>query len=243
MAKRSNIMNAGPWIVSGALVLLCALSTVAVAEVPVPPAPAGAKEKTPFLIDSFETGRNKNKLSNRADVYMKEPSKTLMTFPEDVIQEKKTHVLKVRYEKFNKSGPYDSGGWCGYYSLLKSPGALVAPTPDNPNPSPQQEQFFDASKYASVTFWVRGEKGDENFVVGVADFHWDRVGDAVKSEAIGKYLPEGKITTQWQKAVVPLDQFFVDLAQLASVSILFEGNLFPDTGHAGIIYVDDLSFE
>ena len=78
----------------------------------------------------------------------------------------------------------------------------MAPTPDNPNPPPADETYFDGTPYKVITFWVRGEKGDENFVVGLSDRHWDRIGDSVKSQEIGKYLPEGKITTLWQKATI-----------------------------------------
>ncbi len=102
---------------------------------------------------------------------------------------------------------------------------------------------MDGRSYKAIVFWVRGEKGDENFVVGLSDRHWDKIGDSVKSEEIGTYLPAGKLTTDWQKATLPLDEFFLDYSQLASVSIVFEGDLFPETGHAGVIYIDDLTLE
>ena len=197
-----------------------------------------------LLVDDFEgTTEIKNKLGNRANVFQKAPSKAMVSVREDILQGRKTHVLLLRYDKKNSGGPFDSGGWCGYYTLLKSPGALVAPTPENPNPAPIEEQYLDGSALKAITFWVRGEKGDENFVIGLADRHWDRVGDSVKSQEIGKYLPSGKLTTEWQKATIPLDDFFLDYGQLASLSIVFEGDLFPETGHAGTIYLDDLTLE
>ncbi len=197
-----------------------------------------------LLVDDFETEDGaKNKLGNRANVFIRAPSKAMVSVRKETVAGKESQVAMLRYDKRNSGGPYDSGGWCGYYTLLKSPPALVAPTPDNPEPEPLGDQYMDASQYKAVTFWVRGEKGDENFVVGVSDRHWDKIGDSVKSEEVGKYLPEGKLTTQWQKATVPLDEFFLDYTQLASIAIVFEGDLFPETGHTGTIYVDNLALE
>ena len=197
----------------------------------------------PLLVDDFETGEIKNKLGNRTNVFVKAPSKAMLSYRQDIVNGRKTRVLLLRYEKQNSGGPYDTGGWCGYYTLLKSPGALVAPTPENPNPAPVEEKYFDGSVYSAVTLWVRGEKGDENFVVGLSDRHWDRVGDSVKSQEIGKYLPGGRLTKEWQKATIPLDEYFIDHQELASIAIVFEGDLFPASGHAGTIYIDDIAFE
>lgn len=211
---------------------------------PFVPGLQGVHAATPtLLVDDFEGTEVKNLLENRANVFMKAPSKIMASRREEIIQEKKTNVLMLKYEKKNSGGPFDSGGWCGYYTLLKSPAALVAPTPDNPNPPPADETYFDGTPYKVITFWVRGEKGDENFVVGLSDRHWDRIGDSVKSQEIGKYLPEGKITTLWQKATIPLDEYFIDLTQLASIAIVFEGDLFPPSGHAGIVYIDNFALE
>ena len=55
--------------------------------------------------------------------------------------------------------------------------------------------------------------------MGVADEHWQEVGDSVKSEPIDKYLPEGKVTMAWQKATIPLGTFLVDVKKLATIAI------------------------
>lgn len=197
----------------------------------------------PLLVDDFNSGEIKNALGNRTNVFIKAPSKAMVSFREEDVNGKKSQVLMVRYDKRNTGGPFDSGGWCGYYTILKTPAALVAPTEDNPNPEPMPEQYLDGSKYKFITFWARGEKGDENFLVGLSDRHWDKIGDSVKSEEIGKYLASGKLSADWQQAKIPLDEFFVDYSQLASISFVFEGDLFPETGHAGVIYIDDIALE
>lgn len=204
---------------------------------------AAAAWAAPLPIDDFNSGEIKNLLGNRSNVFIKAPSKAMVSFRDDSVQGRKTQVLMLKYDKRNTGGPFDSGGWCGYYTLLKSPAALVAPTEEEPNPEPAPEQYFDGTGYKAITFWVRGEKGDENFVIGLSDRHWDKIGDSVKSEEIGKYLPAGRVTTDWQRASVPLDEFFLDYAQLASIAIVFESDLFPETGHAGVVYLDDLALE
>ncbi len=177
-----------------------------------------------LLIDDFEAG-SLNKLGGRANTYLKEPSRALALLVKD-----QAHggagSLMLRYDKKGKGGPSDSGGWCGWYTLLKS-----------------GTRYFDASAFKAITLWVKGASGGEDFMVGVSDRHWDEIGDSVKSEPIGKYLPAGKITPEWQKAAVPLDAFFLDHRQWASIAICFEGSLYPGGVGKGTVYLDDLMLE
>lgn len=196
-----------------------------------------------LVVDDFEGEEIQNKLSARSNVYVKAPSRVMMSRQQADIKGKKTQVLMLRYDKKAEGGPSDMGGWCGYYTLLKTAGHMVAPTADNPNPPPATEEYLDGTSFKAITFWVRAETGDENFLVGLSDRHWDQIGDSVKSEEIGKYLPAGKLTTEWQKATVPLDTFFVDYVKLAAISFCFEGDLYPALQGAGTIYIDDITLE
>ena len=123
---------------------------------------------------------------------------------------------------FNKQAT----GWCGYYTLVKA-----------------GPRYLDATPYKAITFWVKGAAGGENFVIGVADKHWEEAGDSVKSEQIGKYLSGGKITAEWQKATVPLSVFLVEMKELASIAVCFEGSVFPGGEGKGTVYLDDLTLE
>ncbi len=176
-----------------------------------------------LLVDDFEGAVNK--LGGRSNTYVMEPSRALA-----VRSKENPHggsgLLMIKYDKKAKGGPYDSGGWCGYYTMVKT-----------------GPRYLDATGYQKITFWVRGAAGGENFVVGLSDRHWEEVGDSVKSEPIGKYLPGGKLTTEWQKATVPLSTFMLDIKELASVAVCFEGSLFPDGNGQGTIYIDDLMLE
>lgn len=184
------------------------------------------------MVDDFEAGSIANLLGNKTNVFVKAPSKIMVSFRKDTKNGKPTNALMVRYDKQNSGGPNDSGGWCGYYTLLKKL-----------NLDPGGDVYFDGSANTSITFWVRGEKGNENFVIGLADEHWDKVGDSIKSQEIIKYLPAGKITTEWQEAVLPLDEFFLDYSKLSSIAIVFESDCFPEGKSEGKIYLDDLVLE
>jgi len=69
------------------------------------------------------------------------------------------------------------------------------------------------------------------------------VGDSVKSEPIGKYLAGGKLNLEWQKATIPLSTFLVDMKELASIAICFEGSVLPGGAGKGTVVVDDLMLE
>ncbi len=185
--------------------------------------PVSAGWAAPFLVDDFEGASNTR--NGRSNVYAQEPSRALQMRTTEQ-HHGGASALLLKYDKKGTGGPYDSGGWCGYYTQVKS-----------------GQQYFDASPYATMTFWVKGAKGDESFMVGLADRHWDEAGDSVKSEPIGKYLPAGRVTTEWQQARVPLAVVMVDLKELASVAICFEKDCFPNGEGKGTVYVDDLAFE
>jgi hypothetical protein len=196
----------------------------------------------PVMIDDFETGAITNSLGGKTNVFVKAPSKAMVSFRKDTRNGKPTNVLMIRYEKKAEGGPYDLGGWCGYYTLLKKshPSASV----EGASPAEIEEDvYFDASQHKAISMWIKGDKGGENFVLGVADAHWDKVGDSVKSQEIGKYLPTGKITTDWQKVVVPLDEFFIDYSKLSSISIAFDSDCFPEGAGSGKVYIDDIEVE
>jgi len=177
-----------------------------------------------ILIDDFN--KNSNLLDGRTSVYQRAPSRTLAIQTPSQAYGASGKSLMLKYDKKGTGGPYGMGGWCGYYTLLKT-----------------GSTYFDASGYSSITFYVKGANGDENFKLGLSDRHWDQVGDSVKSEDVTKYLPEGKITTEWQKATVPLDAFFLDFKELASIAICFETDCFENGVGRGTVYVDVLKLE
>jgi len=194
------------------------------------------------MVDDFESGAITNLLGGRTNVYVKAPSKVMVSFRKDTINGKPTNVLLIRYDKKAEGGPNDLGGWCGYYTVLKSAHPDISMKGATPAEI-EEVTYLDGSRYSKVTMLVKGDKGSENFVVGLADAHWDKMGDSIKSQEIGKFLPSGKITTDWQKAVIPFEEFFLDYSKLSSISISFESDCFPEGIGSGKVYIDDITLE
>ena len=171
----------------------------------------------------------RNDLGGRNSVYIRAPSRAAFSKAGDygkcdVSKGETNSGLKITFDKKNEGGSDGTGGFCGYYTLLHR----------------GRDDFLDASEYKYLAFWVRGEKGDEKFKIGAADRTWAEIDDSVKSDEIGKYLPAGKITPDWQLAVIPVDSWFIDWKQMHAISVCFEGDLY-DTGAAqGIVYIDDV---
>jgi len=178
----------------------------------------------PFKIDSFD--RATNRLGGKTGHYAKEPSRALALRTEGEFYGDSGKALLLKYDKKGEGGPYGNGGWCGYYNQVR-----------------KGQTFFDASAYQSITFYVKGAEGGENFKVGVADKEWYEIDDSVKSADIGNYLPEGKITTEWQKASIPLREFALRKSELATIVIAFETACFPKGAGRGTLYIDELAFE
>ena len=183
-------------------------------------APSAASDA--LVIDSMDDVV-KNSLGGRNSTYLQAPSRAAFTKADEY--GKNGGGLKITYELKNEGGPRGDGGFCGYYTVVKK----------------GTDGFLDASQYKYVTFWVKGDKGDEKFKIGVADKMYETMDDSVKSQEIGTYLPAGKITTDWQMAAVPVDEFFVDWKLVSSVSICFEHDTFDNGAGAGVVYVDELA--
>jgi hypothetical protein len=224
--------------ISGVVGLACSMSVRAEEAVPAaaPEQPAAAEkpaavEQQPavapanavLVFDGFEF--DQNLLKGRSGNYEQAPSRIFATRSADTAHSGK-RSLKVKYDKKGTGGPFGTGGWCGYWSQFKI-----------------GNQYYDATEYKKLTLWVKGEKGGENFKIGMADMHWDKQQDSVKSQDITAYLPEGKITTEWQKATIPMEDWFIDFKQLASMAVCFESDSYENGAQAGLVYVDDIQLE
>jgi len=186
---------------------------------------AAAYAVEPLLVDNFE--KEGNLIGGKSNTYEKEPSRALaMRIPEEHFGEA-GRALMLKYDKKATGGPGDTGGWCGYYTIVRS-----------------GDKYLDITGYKAITFMVKGAVGGENFKVGLSDRHWEELGDSIKPQDVTKYLPEGKITAAWQKATIPLDAFYLDKKEIASIAICFESDCFQPSGAAkGTVYIDDLKLE
>lgn len=180
-----------------------------------------------LLVDDME--KNTNSLGGRCSVYVRAPSRIMFSkAPEAgcVKNGQPTKGLKISYDKQAEGGPYGNGGWCGYYTLVHI-----------------GKNYLDASGYKKLTFQIKGENGGENFKLGIADQQGEMIDDSTKTDCITAYLPEGAVTTEWQKAEIPLEEVFVDWSMLHSISLCFETECYEEGGQQSKIFIDDIQFE
>jgi len=96
--------------------------------------------------------------------------------------------------------------------------------------------YFDLSGYKSVSFWVKGARGGEDFEIGMADKNWLNIGDSLKVGSVNDYLEVG-ITTDWQEVTIPLEDFGkLDLTLMGSFVINFHKK------GDSVVFIDDLRF-
>lgn len=112
------------------------------------------------------------------------------------------------------------GGWCGWYTLLQDANGVPV----------------DATPYNALCFWIKGEKGGENFDIGFADAEMQELEiDAVYAGAVGAFLPGG-VTKEWREVKVPLSRIesWINMRSLGSLVFWVRD------GGAGTVYVDDI---
>ena len=143
------------------------------------PNTALTKIAPPLLIDNFNDGKNGQDPPGIA---------------EDVSI---TGANRIKYSYVNK-GTHNNSPFCimfDYYNVneKRAWGKI------------NLAQTTDFSKYTSLTFWVRGEKGGEKFKIYLRSDTDDPAGTPAKENRpdINNFLLNN-ITTEWQQAVVPI---------------------------------------
>lgn len=85
-----------------------------------------------------------------------------------------------------------------------------------------QRHYLDTTKFAYLTFWVRGTQGGEHIGLKLADAVWERKGDAVSIGPISRYLAQGKVTQEWQQVVIPFSAVPTTLNRKFLAGIVWE---------------------
>lgn len=100
----------------------------------------------------------------------------------------------------------------------------------------REPQFFDATRFSYLSFWVRGERGGERFAVKLADRTWAMKEDSVSVGDANVLLPGG-VTTDWQRVTVPLGaDRRLNWSELAGLTFDF------DIPGKYVLHVDDIYF-
>lgn len=97
-------------------------------------------------------------------------------------------------------------------------------------------RFFDSRPYTHLSFWVKGQKGGEQFTVRLSDEALIAIEDSTLVGPIRQFLPGG-VTTSWQQVRVPLVLAWrLDRRNLGGVSFEFA------TPGRYEVCIDDIAF-
>jgi hypothetical protein len=98
--------------------------------------------------------------------------------------------------------------------------------------------YLDTTPLQIATFWIRGKTGGERVQIKAADAAWERREDALPIGDVGSFLPAGRITAEWQQAIVPLSAFPAPLDRRTLAVLVFEAV----SGGESRIAIKDLGF-
>ncbi len=173
-----------------------------------------AKRAT-VLVDDFNSLQNR--YSGYRNTYQKSPSVAVATRGADARFGHDGMGMRVTADR-------KAMGYCGVWIHFFD---VRAP----------QHQYFDASDFEFLSFWVKGAVGGERFKIKLADDIWIAKEDSVTIGNIREYLPDG-VTTRWQQVKVPLDEKFgVNFKQLGGLTLDF------DTPGRFTIFIDQIEFQ
>jgi hypothetical protein len=138
-----------------------------------------------LLVWHFEQGIA-NGWGGQYNVYMQEPSWARTYLDPTVTRASSGHSLRVTAHR-------EAEGFCGlwmdFYPAAEAP-----------------RQYLDASAYRYLTFWIKGQKGGEDFELELTDESNTGDDDIRPKQPLRAYLSQG-VTTNWQEVVIPLTDF------------------------------------
>jgi len=194
-----------------------ALSLIIFAMVLVSCVAADPMTKDLCLIADFNDGIQ-NYVGGYYNKFEKSPSKASTFLARDIYPGHAGYSLRVVVDRKEE-------GFCGIWMHLF----------DFHNKPPQ---YFDATPYDYLSFWVKGEKGGEEFTVKLADADWVVQEDALPVGSVNQFLASHKVTTQWQEVLVPIKQFnTLDFVNMGGITLDF------DTPGRHAVYIDDITFK
>ncbi|MDA1051483.1 MAG: hypothetical protein O3C40_13525 [Planctomycetota bacterium] len=169
-----------------------------------------------ILVDDFDDGVQ-NELGGYRSTFASEPSAVSAMRVADVFRGSGGRSVRIAANRSDR-------GFCGYWIHFF-------------NMREVEKRFFDASRFAYLSCWVRGAEGGEDFLIKLADKRWIVKQDSVTLAQASHLLPDG-ITTKWQELVIPLrGQNNLDWRQLGGIT--FE---FVRPGKQ-VVYIDDITLK
>ncbi|MDH3455686.1 MAG: hypothetical protein OER90_02490 [Gemmatimonadota bacterium] len=106
---------------------------------------------------------------------------------------------------------HQAAGFCGLWVQLYD---FEAP--------PEGRRYLDARAFSTMSFWIRGRQGGERVLLKVADAVWEQREDALPIGDVSEFLPTGRMDTEWQQAVIPMDRLPSRIRRAMLAMIAFE---------------------
>jgi hypothetical protein len=169
-----------------------------------------------FLVSSFEGG-SRNQLGGYYSAFSLAPSASRLTLA------KWDGGHRALTMEFSRAAAGFCGMWVHLFDFRQSPADRI---------------YLDIGNYAFLTFWIRGQRGNERILLKVSDADWERKDDALPVGELSTFLPSRKIESTWQRVIVPLSALPRNLNSRRLASLVFEA-VGSDTGR---IAIKDLAF-
>lgn len=173
-------------------------------------------EEKKSLAANFDEG-DLNQLGGKLNVYQRAPSRAEREFVTAERRGSFGRGLRIHADR-------EPEGFCGMWMHFFDMDA-------------SQPVYFDAEGYRYLSFWVKGEKGSEDFTIKLADSKWIARQDSIALGPVTDFLTGG-VNAEWQEVLVPLHSTeTLDWRQLGGLTLDF------DTPGSHTIYIDDVSFK
>lgn len=169
-----------------------------------------------FLVSHFNQG-NTNRLGGYFNGFARSPSQSAVTIG------KAPDATPALIFSYRNTLPSFAGFWIHLFDVKQHPADRV---------------FLDASPFTYLTFSIRGERGDEELLLQIADRVWEKQQGSLVVGDVGSFLPDGQVARTWQQAWIPLNQLPLGLNKQELASLVF---LVRGTGR-GRVFVKDLAF-
>jgi hypothetical protein len=142
-----------------------------------------------------------NEWAGRYNVYQREPSWARTYLDAATARPGRGHSLRVTVHQ-------DPKAFCGLWMDLAGEAGA-------------SKNFQDASAYRYLSFWIKGERGGEDFELTLADAARAENSESLTPLRLTSYLPGG-VTRNWQEVLIPLTNYpTLDLSHLARLILHF----------------------
>ncbi len=153
-----------------------------------------------FIVADFARS-NRNVLGGYFNTFVRAPSITTAT-----VQQSPAGGRALELECSNEEGHF-CGLWIQLYDF---------------DVAPQNRVYLNAVQFSTLSFWISGRAGDEQLLLKIADPEWEAKEAALLIGNVADFLPAGRISREWQQAVVPLDSLPVQVDRSRLALLAFE---------------------